>query len=124
VSLPLWIAFLTAAAAGAAARYLLDGIVTERTGATFPWGTCVINVSGSFALGVIVGLGLYHGLSTDARVVAGTGFCGAYTTFSTFTYETLQLVEGAARRPALRNIVVNTVGGLAAAGLGLAVAAV
>ncbi len=119
MSFPVWVAFLAAAAVGAPARYLLDGAITRRTGGTFPWGTCVINVSGSFLLGVISGLGLYRGLSSDVRVVAGTGFCGTYTTFSTFTYETLQLVEGGARR----YVALNLAGGLVAAAIGLTLAA-
>jgi len=123
VSLPFWLAFLAAAAVGAPARYVVDGALTRRTGGTFPWGTCAVNISGSFVLGMITGLGLYHGLSSDVRVVAGTGFCGAYTTFSTFTYETLQLVEGGARRSAGRYIALNLAGALAGAAVGLALAA-
>jgi CrcB protein len=119
----VWIAFLAAAGVGATARYVLDGIVRQRTGSAFPWGTCVINVSGSLVLGVIVGLGSYHGLSGDVRVVTGTGFCGAYTTFSTFTFETLVLAEAGARRAALRNVALNTAGGLTAAAIGLALTA-
>ena len=60
----------------------------------FPWGTCVVNLSGSFVLGLITGLALVPRLPEDARLVLGTGFCGAYTTFSTFTFETLRLAEG------------------------------
>jgi CrcB protein len=122
VSFPVWLAFLAAAAVGAPTRYLLDGAIGRRTGGGFPWGTCVVNVSGSFVLGVVTGLGLYHGLSSDVRVVAGTGFCGAYTTFSTFTYETLQLVEGGARWSARRYVALNVAGAVAAAGIGLALA--
>jgi CrcB protein len=123
VSRPVWLAFLAAAGAGAAARYVLDGVVRQRTGSAFPWGTCIINVSGSLVLGVVVGLGLYHGLSDDVRVIAGTGFCGAYTTFSTFTFETLVLAEAPVRRSATHNVLFNTLGGLIAGGVGLAVTA-
>ena len=94
----VWVAFLVAAAVGASARYLLDGFVQDRTDGEFPWGTCVVNVSGSFVLGVITGLALYHGLGVDSKLVLGTGFCGAYTTFSTFTYETVRLAEGRPHR--------------------------
>ena len=119
----IWIAFLIAAAIGAPARYLLDGLVQDRTGGEFPWGTCVINITGSFILGLLSGLALYHAFPNDARLVLGTGFCGAYTTFSTFTFETTRLAaEGVARAP-LRNIVVNTAGALLAAAAGLALAA-
>jgi CrcB protein len=118
----VWAAFLAAAAVGACARYLLDGLVQSRTGGAFPWGTCVINVSGSFVLGLLTGLTLSHAFPTDVRLVLGTGFCGAYTTFSTFTFETLRLVEEGRARAAARNVLVNTTGGLLAAGAGLALA--
>ncbi|HTN79321.1 MAG TPA: fluoride efflux transporter CrcB [Acidimicrobiales bacterium] len=119
----VWALFLVAAGLGACARYLLDGFVQARTDGEFPWGTCLINVSGSFVLGIITGLALYHGLGIDSKLVLGTGFCGAYTTFSTFSYETVRLVEGGVRGAAVRNVAVNTVGGLLAAGLGLALMA-
>jgi CrcB protein len=117
-----WIAFLAAAAVGAPARYLLDRVVQDATGGEFPWGTCAINISGSFLLGVLSGLGLYHAFAADARLVLGTGFCGAYTTFSTFTFETVRLAERGRTAGALRNVVVNTGGGLLAAAAGLALA--
>jgi fluoride exporter len=120
MSTNVWIAFLAAAALGACARYLLDGAVQDHTSGEFPWGTCVINITGSFILGVLSGLALYHAFPGDAKLVLGTGFCGAYTTFSTFTYETIRLAEGGLTRAAIRNIVVNTAGGLLTAGAGLA----
>jgi len=123
VSTLTWIAFLAAAAVGAPARYLLDRVVQDATGDEFPWGTCVINISGSFLLGVLSGLGLYHAFASDARLVLGTGFCGAYTTFSTFTFETVRLAErGSVAHGAVRSVVVNTGGGLLAAAAGLALA--
>src|SRR6185295_6531044 len=88
-----WAAFVAAGAVGAPLRYLVDIAITERTKGTFPWATFVINVSGSFLLGLLTVLGLHHGLPKSARVVLGTGFCGAYTTFSTFSYETVRLLE-------------------------------
>ncbi len=118
----VWVAFLVAAAVGAPARYLLDGLVQDRTRGEFPWGTCVVNVSGSFVLGVISGLALYHAFPISAKLVLGTGFCGAYTTFSTFTFETVRLAEAGLTRAAIRNVVVNTGGALVAAGAGLALA--
>ena len=122
MTIEVWLTFLVAAAAGACARYLLDGLVQDRTSGEFPWGTCVINISGSFILGVVSGLALYHAFPTEAKLVLGTGFCGAYTTFSTFTFETIRLVEEGLSRAALRNILLNTSGGLLAAGAGLALA--
>lgn len=110
-----------ASAIGAPARYLLDRTVARRTRSAFPWGTFVINVSGSFVLGLLVGLGLHHGLSKTAVTILGTGFCGAYTTFSTFSVETIRLVEEGALAEAALNVVGSIAVGLlaAAAGLGL-----
>ena len=122
MSADVWMVFLVAAAVGAPARYLLDGLVQDHTGGEFPWGTWVINMTGSFILGVLSGLALYHAFPSDAKLVLGAGFCGAYTTFSTFTFETIRLAEGGLTRAAIRNIVVNTSGGLLAAGAGLALA--
>ena len=121
MSVGVWVAFLVAAAIGVCVRYVLDGFVQARVGSAFPWGTCVVNISGSFLLGLITGLALYHGLSVDSRLVLGAGFCGAYTTFSTFSFETVRLAEGGLTGAAIRNVAVNTVAGLlaAAAGLGL-----
>lgn len=119
-----WIAFLVAAGLGAPARYLLDGWVQERTGGAFPWGTFAVNISGSFALGLLTGLGLYHALSPVTRTVIGTGGLGAYTTFSTMTFETVRLAEEGATNEAVRNAGANLVVGFAAAALGLATAAV
>jgi CrcB protein len=119
----LWPAFLIAAVLGACARYLLDTYVTQRAAGPFPWGTGVINLSGSFVLGVITGAVLYHGVLPDLRLVLGTGFCGGYTTFSTFSFETIRLLETGRARAAVGNVVLNTAGGLLLAGAGLALAA-
>ncbi|HEX3393159.1 MAG TPA: fluoride efflux transporter CrcB [Acidimicrobiales bacterium] len=118
-----WVAFLVAAAMGATARYLLDGLVQDRTGGAFPWGTFVVNVTGCLILGVLTGLGLYHQLGASTRTVLGTGGMGAYTTFSTFSFETVRLVEEGAVDGALRNAVGSVVVGLAAAFVGLALTA-
>ena len=108
---------------GALARYLVDGAMQDRVEGILPWGTLAVNVSGSLVLGVIAGLALYHGLPGMPRSILGTGFCGAYTTFSTFAYETTRLVEEGSRASALVNIAANTAFGLAAAAVGLSVAA-
>jgi CrcB protein len=113
-----------AGALGAPARYLVDGLVQYRAPGVFPLGTLVVNVSGSFLLGVITGLALYHGLTPLPRAAIGTGFCGAYTTFSTFSYETVRLVEEGSVQPAVVNVAVSVVVGLAGAGLGLWLTAV
>ena len=118
-----WVLFLLAVGVGASARYVVDRLVSEAVGGEFHWGTALINVSGSFVLGLLTGLGLYHGFSNDARLVLGTGFCGAYTTFSTFSFETVRLVERGHARTATLNVVLSTGIGLAAATAGLALAA-
>ncbi|MEA2502531.1 MAG: fluoride exporter [Actinomycetota bacterium] len=118
-----WAGFVVAGAVGAPARYLLDDAISSRTQGVFPWGTLAINVSGSFLLGLLTGLALFHGLPATPRLVLGTGFCGAYTTFSTFTYETVRLAEEGAVNEAVRNALASLVLGAAAAAAGLAVAA-
>ena len=75
----------------------------------------MVNISGCFVLGIVTGLGLYHGLSPTVRLVIGTGGMGAYTTFSTFTFETVRLAEEGAVDEAVRNVGGTFVVGLAAA---------
>ncbi len=93
---------LIAGAIGAPARYLVDELVKGRYPGVFPWGTFVINVTGSLILGVVTGLALYHGLGPIPKTAIGVGFCGAFTTFSTFSYETVRLVESGSLGPAVR----------------------
>jgi len=123
VSPAAWAAFVVAGAIGAPVRYLVDGAVGERLGGTFPWGTLIVNATGSLLLGFLTGLALYHAFPRTPRVVLGTGFCGAYTTFSTFTFETVRLVEDGAVNEAFRNALGTLVTGAAAAAAGLALAA-
>jgi CrcB protein len=118
-----WVGFVVAAAIGAPLRYLVDGYVGDRVEGVFPWGTLVINVTGSFVLGVLTGLALYHAFPKTPKVILGTGFCGAYTTFSTFTFETVNLVEEGALNEAFRNALGTLVTCATAAALGLAIAA-
>ncbi|WDZ82972.1 fluoride efflux transporter CrcB [Micromonospora cathayae] len=106
------------AAVGAPLRYLTDRAVQARFGSAFPWGTLTVNVTGSLLLGVV------FGAAADPAVSAlvGTGFCGAFTTWSTFGYETVRLVRSGARRAALANVALSVAAGLGAAWLGFAVA--
>jgi CrcB protein len=120
MSFAAWLAFLAGGAAGAPSRYLLDGYVQSNTKGAYPWGTFTINAAGSLVLGVLTGLALRHGLSPTTKIVLGTGFCGAFTTFSTFTFETVRLAEEGATNEALRNIAANVVVGTVLAGLALA----
>jgi CrcB protein len=116
------LAVAATAFAGAVCRYLVDIGIQHRTESAFPLGTLVVNVTGSLALGFIAGLGLYHGLATTPRTLIGTGFLGAYTTFSTFSYETVRLLEDGAHHEALLNTATSLALGLTGATLGLVLA--
>lgn len=105
---------------GAPTRYALDQWVNSRTEGLFPWGTFLINATGAFLLGFISGLALYDGLGHLPVAVVGTGFCGAYTTFSTFTFETIRMVEDGRYLEALMNLGMSIALGLAAATAGVA----
>jgi CrcB protein len=107
---------------GAPARLLVDRIISSRSGGVFPWGTWVINATGAFVLGLISGLVAYHGLGRLPSQMVGTGFCGAYTTFSTFSWETVRLLEEGEAAAAVSNVVTSVIIGLLAAGAGLALA--
>jgi CrcB protein len=123
VSALAWIGFLVAAAIGAPARYLLDGFVQDRTRGAFPFGTFTVNLSGSFLLGLLTGLGLYHGAGSTLRTIIGTGGLGAFTTFSTFSFETVRLAEEGAPADAATNALGSLVVCAMAAAAGLALAA-
>jgi CrcB protein len=111
-----------AAAVGAVARYVVDQVLRNRTSGSFPFGTLLVNVSGSLLLGLVVGLGLHHGLASTPRAVLGAGFAGGYTTFSTWAWETLALAEDGWSARAALNAVGSIVAGLAAAAVGLGLA--
>ncbi len=105
---------------GAAARYLVGNWVAQRWGAAFPYGTFVINVTGSFILAFFSTLAIRLGWADGWRLLVAVGFVGAYTTFSTFEYETLKLVVETHRVEAAGvNIVGSVVFGLGAAWLGV-----
>ena len=113
------LAVVCAGALGAPARYAVERAITRRSGHSFPWGTTVVNLVGSFALGVVAGLVEFQGLDHDIAQIAGIGFLGAFTTFSTFAVETNRLTG----RLRIQSIVVSLVGGLGLAAPGLALAA-
>jgi fluoride exporter len=119
-----WVLVGVAGAVGAPLRYVVDTLVGDRLGSTFPMGTLVVNVSGSFALGLISGLVLFDGLGSGPNVVVGSGLVGAYTTFSTWTFETMALVGEGELGLAVRNVGVSAVVGAAAAAAGMALAGV
>ncbi|MEQ4720452.1 fluoride efflux transporter CrcB [Nonomuraea sp. B19D2] len=106
------------AAIGAPLRYLTDRLVQSRHDSVFPWGTLAVNLAGSFILGLLAGLPV--GAAWSALL--GTGFCGALTTYSTFSYEILRLIQDGSRFYALAGIIASVVGGLGAGAMGLLVA--
>ena len=109
------------AAIGAPLRYLSDRAIQARHDTVFPWGTLTVNVVGSLILGIIAGAVTAGGASPQVQLALGTGFCGALTTYSTFSYETLRLLEDDARLFAAANVAASIVAGLCAAFLGVAV---
>ena len=104
------------AAIGAPLRYLVDRAVQARHDSLLPWGTWSVNVVGSFVLGLVGGAAAAPALSA----ALGTGFCGALTTYSTFSYETMRLVEERAYVKAGLNVAGSLAAGLLAAFAGIA----
>lgn len=116
----VYLGVLVGGAVGAPCRYLIDRAVSTRWVSDFPWGTFVINLSGSLVLGLLTGLTLHGHLAPPVQALLATGFCGAYTTFSTFTYETVHLLEEGELLRAGANVAASLLVGLAAAGAGVA----
>jgi CrcB protein len=104
---------------GAPARYLVERAARARWAGAFPAGTFVVNVSGSLALGAVVGWTLEHGLDPDIRTVVGTGFLGAYTTFSAYAYEAIRVGECGQREVAVVYAVGSVIAASSAAAIGL-----
>ena len=120
----LWLLVGGAAAVGAMLRYGTDQVVAARIlaprGMVFPLGTFVVNIVGSVLLGAVAGLVVNAGVDLRWRTVLGVGLAGGLTTFSTWTYETVRLLEDGSLREAAANIGVSLAVGLAAASLGYA----
>lgn len=106
---------------GSVARFVVDGAVRSRFVVAFPLGTVLINLTGSFVLGLLTGLTLAQVLPDPVRLVVGTGFLGGYTTFSTATFETVRLVQERRFAAALLNGLGTLVATTALAGLGLVI---
>ena len=100
--------------AGAIGRFLLDGTVASMTGRRFPWGTLAVNLSGAFCLGVLTGAAV----GEEALRLLGTGLLGAYTTFSTWVFESHRLGEDGELRLGLVNLLGSLALGIAAVWLG------
>lgn len=107
---------------GAPARYLADRVVQARHDSVFPWGTFAVNIAGSALVGFLLGAQRHLGLSAWVVTVVGTGFCGGFTTFSAFGYETLRLLEDGAIGEAGVNVIGSLVVGVLAAWLGFKLA--
>jgi len=110
------------AAIGAPLRYLVDRAVQARHDSVFPWGTFAVNITGSFILGLLIRGASVHVVPGTVIALLGTGLCGALTTYSTFGYETIRLLEDRSRPYAVLNAAASVVAGLGAAFCGIAVA--
>ena len=109
--------------AGTLARYGLQGLVQERTGASFPYGTLVVNLIGCLLLGGIGEYALTHlTIPPEWRIGITVGFFGAFTTFSTFSWETVRLVQDGEWMRALAYVLASVIGGLACIFAGMRVA--
>jgi CrcB protein len=116
-----------AGALGAVLRHLVDHLVQHRLlrgrpRSEFPGGIMAVNLSGSLALGLLVGAGLHHGAAGPWVTVGGTGLIGSYTTFSTFTFDTVRLAEDGRRAMSVLNMIVSLAAGIGTATAGLALA--
>ncbi|MBW1600343.1 fluoride efflux transporter CrcB [Streptomyces sp. JJ38] len=116
-----WLVVALGAAVGAPLRYLLDRAVQARHASAFPWGTFAVNAVGCVALGVLAGAVRGGAVGPVPEALLGTGLCGALTTYSTFSYESLRLVETGRSGLALANVLGTLTVGLAALGAGFTV---
>jgi len=119
----LWIAL--GGALGSVGRYWLSGLVANRFGETFPWGTLVINVTGSFVIGIIGALASPEGrMDSQSRAFATQflmiGVCGGYTTFSSFSWQTLRLLQDREWLYAGGNVILSVILCMVAVWLGYA----
>ncbi|MFI8853550.1 fluoride efflux transporter CrcB [Streptomyces sp. 891-h] len=119
-----WLFVIVGAAAGAPLRYLTDRAVQARHDAVFPWGTFLVNIAACLLLGLVTGAALAGAASSTVQLFLGTGLCGALSTYSTFSYETLRLAQQGAGRYALLNAAASLSAGLGAAYAGVTAAQV
>jgi CrcB protein len=110
----VWVAL--GASVGAPLRFLVDRTIQTRHDTVFPWGTLTANLTGCLVLGFLVAAATKLPVAVEAAL--GTGFCGALTTYSTFSYETLRLLETGARFYAVAYLGASLVAGFGAVGLG------
>lgn len=117
MTVALWLGVMLIGGLGSVSRFMVDRAVARRSARSFPFGTLTVNITGAVLLGFITGLALSH----HAALLAGTAFVGAYTTFSTWMFETQRLTEERQVGPAIANVAVSVVLGIAAATAGQAV---
>ncbi|GAA3799261.1 fluoride efflux transporter CrcB [Streptomyces chiangmaiensis] len=117
-----WLLVILGAMVGAPLRYVTDRAVQLRHDTVFPWGTLVVNVTGSLVLGLLTGAAAAGHASPHLQLLIGAGLCGALTTYSTFSYETLRLTETGAGLYAAVNVVASVAAGLGAAFAGVSCA--
>jgi CrcB protein len=117
-----WLLVIAGAALGAPLRYLTDRAVQKRHDTIFPWGTFTVNISACLVLGLLTGAAGAGAASTHVQLLIGTGLCGALSTYSTFSYETLRLGEQGAGFYAVVNVAGSVVAGLGAAFVGVTLA--
>jgi CrcB protein len=121
VTVVLYIALF--GALGCLARYFVAGWVHDLFGATLPYGTLAVNVIGAFLIGLVMEFSLRSAaVSPDVRIGLSIGFLGGFTTFSSFSYETFRLLEGAQLPQALANVLLSVIACLAFTFLGILVA--
>jgi fluoride exporter len=116
------LAVLAGGMLGAPARYLADRLIQARHDTVFPWGTFTVNVAGSAVVGVLLGAQSHLGLPAAVFALLGTGLCGGLTTFSTFGYETLRLLEDGALGDAGLNVLASLAATVLVAWLGFRLA--
>ena len=119
-----WLLVVAGAVVGAPLRYLTDRAIQSRHDSVFPWGTFAVNVTGCLILGLLTGAATAGAAGSHLQLLLGTGLCGALTTYSTFSYETLRLAGTGARFYAAANVTASLVAGLGAAFAGVALAQV
>ncbi|WP_202615841.1 FluC/FEX family fluoride channel [Arthrobacter sp. H-02-3] len=107
---------------GAGTRFVVDGLARSRLRTALPVGTIAINVTGSFLLGLVAGAVIVHAAPPELQAIAGTGFLGGYTTFSTASFETVRLIQAGRTGLALLNGIGTAAAAVGAAAAGLAVA--
>jgi CrcB protein len=116
-----WVYLAVFGAIGTIARAEVSALIQKAAGPAFPWGTVAVNLLGSFLFGLVWELAVSHARAADIRLAALTGFMGAFTTFSTFMFDTEQLAEAGRLGAAAGNLALQNVAGLVCMVAGLAI---